>query len=173
MPCLCGDCGAITFGLPALTPVPGAGDLWRVDCHWCSPLVDGVAVLVRRGFLTDGASVPRLAWRVIGHPFAKDLLPHAIGHDGLYAAELLPRAACDAWMLGSMAAAGTNFPGQAVGWARRNAVYSAVRAGGGFVWSGHAPGSVAEARALVSLVREPEYSRLRQFPYVPAAASAT
>lgn len=50
-------------------------------------------------------------------------------------------------MLGSMAAAGTNFPGQAVGWARRNAVYSAVRAGGGFVWSGHAPGSVAEARA--------------------------
>jgi len=169
MPCLCPDCAFITRDLPALTPLPGAGELWRVDCHWLSPLVNGVAVLIRRSFTTDGASIPRVAWRVIGHPFAKDMLPHALGHDGLYAAELLSRKEADDWMLTSMALAEDNFPGQPVSWAKRNAVWSAVRTGGGFVWRGHTPESVAEARRLVSLVRMPEYDALRNNPSIHVA----
>ena len=85
--CLCECCNALTVhpSLPALTPIADKGDEWDVDCHWMSHCANGRAVVIRRGFHTDGASIPRLAWRVIGHPFAKDILPHALAHDALYA----------------------------------------------------------------------------------------
>ena len=36
---------------------------------------------VRAGFVTDGASIPRLFWRVVNHPYAGRILPGAILHD--------------------------------------------------------------------------------------------
>ena len=51
---------------------------WRVD--------------IPKGFITDGASIPRLLWPLIGHPFQGDFLQAAVYHDLL----------CHhAWLLGS------------------------------------------------------------------------
>lgn len=153
--CQCARCDALTVApvMPALRLLPDGRDLWTVDCHWMSGLVGGRAVLIRRGFETDGASVPRLFWRMIGHPFMGDLLPHALPHDGLYAAELMSRADCDAWFLESMAAGGLNV-------ARRNAIWAAVRVGGGAVWAGHDRKSVEHAAARCRLVGEEEWHAL-------------
>ena len=139
--CACHSCShvAVYPELPSLTPVPDMTDNWTVDCHWRSQLVKGRAVLIDRGFATDGASIPRIAWRLIGHPWSKDLLPHALAHDALYAGELLDRKACDRWFLDSMTLAG-------VGLVKRNAIYAAVRVGGGCVWSKHTAEGVAAAR---------------------------
>lgn len=166
--CICPQCACVVSwpDLPALLPLPDASDNWRVDCAYLSPLVNGVAVLVKRGLTTDGASVPRLAWRVIGHPFAKDLLPHALIHDALYASELLPRGEADDWFLASMASARERYA-LGVGWARRNAVWSAVRAAGGLVWSRHTPASVAAARALVRVLTPDEYGAVRMTRHLP------
>lgn len=38
-------------------------------------------VVIPRGFEWDGASIPRLFWRVAGHPMQYDTLPGALLHD--------------------------------------------------------------------------------------------
>ena len=43
-----------------------------------------VVVRVRPGFRTDGASIPRLLWRVFGSPYDPDIFAAAIAHDALY-----------------------------------------------------------------------------------------
>ena len=145
--CACGNCAHVATypELPSLTPVPDTSANWTVDCHWRSQLVKGRAVLIERGFATDGASIPSWAWRVIGHPWSKDLLPHALAHDALYAGELLTREECDQWFLDSMALAG-------VSWVKRYAIYEAVRLGGGNVWRKHTAEGIAAARRDAQLV---------------------
>lgn len=160
--CVCTDCHYVLSypDLPALLPLPDKTENWRLECHFLTPLVNGRAVLLRRGLVTDGASIPRLAWRVIGHPFSKDLLPHALGHDGLYAAELMPRSDGDDWFLTSMALADSNFE-LGVSWTKRNAVWSAVRCGGSFVWDRHTDASIADARRYVTLLDAEQHHILR------------
>ena len=155
MKCMCPDCTFLSTypALPALTALPTDDATWTVDCHWLSQLVKGRAVVIERGFLTDGTSFPRAAWRVMGHPFSKDILPHALGHDALYAAELLSRADCDQWFLDSMALAG-------VPWCKRQAIYAAVRVGGGAVWKRHTNESIAAARKACKLVDVNQYHTL-------------
>ena len=51
-------------------------------------------ITVKEGFITDGASVPRLGWRVVGHPWSS-YLPAAIIHDALYAFHLTTREEAD------------------------------------------------------------------------------
>lgn len=156
MKCRCADCTALSSypELPALTAVIGNDANWTVDCHWMSQLVKGKAVLIERGFLTDGTSFPRAAWRVMGHPFSKDILPHALGHDALYAAELMSREDCDQWFLDSMALAG-------VPWLKRQAIYAAVRVGGGGVWKAHTKDGVDAARKACSLLNTEKYLTLK------------
>lgn len=160
--CVCTDCHYVLSypDLPALMPLPDKTENWRLECHFLTPLVNGRALLLRRGLVTDGASIPRLAWRVIGHPFSKDLLPHALGHDGAYAAELMTRTECDDWFLTSMAMAESHYA-LSVGWTKRNAVWSAVRVGGSFVWSRHTDASIAEARRYVSVLNVRDFHTLR------------
>ena len=54
----------------------------------------GLRITITRGYSTDGASIPRPAWSVIGHPW-EEYLPAAIPHDALCNSELLPRFAAD------------------------------------------------------------------------------
>jgi len=51
-----------------------------VACGWI--------VLVHPGLRFDGASIPRLFWRVIGHPLQGLMLPAAVIHDALYLAQI-------------------------------------------------------------------------------------
>jgi hypothetical protein len=99
-------------------------------------------ITIKPGFRWDGASVPRFFWRIVGAPMNGKYVPAALLHDALYAAELFPRAKCDAAFLEFMAQLG-------VAWWRRNAMWLAVRIGGGAVWRQHTARSVAAARRLV------------------------
>lgn len=136
---------------PDLKPIDDSSDNWVVEKCWVSQLVGNKAVVIRKGFETDGASIPRVAWRVIGHPFKKDVLRHALGHDALYAAELMTRSECDMWFLESMKKDG-------VSWWKRNAIWSAVRIGGAFVWGKHVKAEVDEARKLCKLIDAEEHA---------------
>jgi hypothetical protein len=131
--------------LPTLDPPAKAGDDWTIMQDWVTPEINGVAVAISAGMRTDGASIPRIAWRVVGHPLQVPLLGPALGHDALYAAELVQRDEADRWFLEAMRRAG-------IGWIKRTAIYAAVRAGGWAVWRKHTRQSVARARWFAELI---------------------
>jgi hypothetical protein len=84
-------------------------------------------VIVPRGFLSDGASVPRLFWGIFspfGNPFRAALI-----HDFLYSKdsdEIFPcdRLTADLIFKEAMYNLG-------IGWVKRETIYRAVRFGGG------------------------------------------
>lgn len=45
---------------------------------------DGRALIVPAGYITDGASIPRLAWSVVGGPMSRPYLYAAVPHDFRY-----------------------------------------------------------------------------------------
>ena len=99
-------------------------------------------LLIERGFETDFASIPRIAWPIIGHPAGKHGKA-AVVHDWLYRYPddgvlrvgqfELPvphprtRRRCDQIFLEAMKVLG-------VGWWKRSAMYFAVRVGGRGAW---------------------------------------
>ena len=123
------------------------GAEWTVDEDWQSPfLTTGQRVVLRKGFATDGASIPQAFWTVIGHPMQAPLLGPALCHDALYAGELVPDHSTADWMfLEWMQMAG-------IGWVKRNLVYSAVRTWGWTVWNKHTPASIAASRNMCALI---------------------
>lgn len=72
------------------------------------------------GFQTDGASIPRFAWRVIGHPFESEYIEVFVEHDYDYQTGRISRAAADNKMLDGLEAKGC-------GWLKRYTIYWAVR----------------------------------------------
>ena len=99
---------------------------------------------VDEGFSTDGASIPRLLWRALGHPYQMPLLPCALAHDALYAVRLNSRSDCDAVFLDLMRRA-------RMGLFKRLAVWLAVRAFGGWAWRHRTAQSIATAKTLCRL----------------------
>jgi hypothetical protein len=108
---------------------------FAVDLH-------GELVLVPPGFISDGASIPRIAWRVVGHPFA-DYLESAILHDWLYSTEFFPREGCDSVFLQAMEA-------QEIAAWRRMAMWRAVRDWGWLTWRRHEPEQLLANLSLLS-----------------------
>lgn len=51
---------------------------------------------VPAGFVTDGASIPRFLWRVLGHPFEAATIGAAVRHDYAYQTGRVPREQADA-----------------------------------------------------------------------------
>jgi uncharacterized protein DUF1353 len=109
-------------------------------------LPGGRQILIKKGFIFDGASIPRFFWRIIGHPLDHEFIRAVLLHDGLYAAELLPQKEDDLAFLEFMQYYDD------IGWLKRNAMHKAVRIGGGSVWKNHTPESVKEARKYVSFI---------------------
>lgn len=79
---------------------------------------------VPRGFATDGASIPRLLWRVCGHPMEAPAVAAAVLHDHDYSAGTVPRAEADRRFRENLALCG-------VGRVRRWVFWLAVRLFGG------------------------------------------
>jgi len=104
-------------------------------------LSDKSRVIVGRGYESDGATIPRLFWRVAGHPLQMPLLPCAVLHDALYESELLTRYKCDREFLHCMESVG-------IGEAKRRYIYLAVRLFGWLEWNKNTTDSVAEKRTL-------------------------
>lgn len=78
---------------------------------------------VPRGFVTDGGSIPRFFWRVIGSPMEAATCGPYIRHDWRYQTGLMSRADADDALYEELREAG-------VGYARAKAIYLAVRACG-------------------------------------------
>lgn len=76
------------------------------------------------GFVTDGGSIPRFFWRIIGHPYESDYIDRYLEHDYDYYTGRIKRKAADEKLRDGLAADG-------MGWFKRNMVYSAVRVFGG------------------------------------------
>lgn len=104
---------------------------------------EGKRIAVLPGYVTDGASIPRVAWRVVGNPW-EEYLPAAIIHDILYETEIFDRRDADRCFIDLM-------EWLEIGWARRSIMYRAVRMGGGFTWRKHTEDSKAYAKRFLAL----------------------
>lgn len=129
---------------------------WTVRVPWLGPPLDGSATLLLPGFRTDGGSIPRAAWRVVGHPFQLPCLAYFLCHDADYAAELRPRRECDDRLLAGMRLDG-HVPAD-----KRFAIHRAVRRFGLRPWARHTAAGVAAARRLCRAVFEEEWIALRE-----------
>lgn len=75
---------------------------------------------VPRGFVCDGASVPRFFWRFLGHPLDRRHLKPGVRHDYGYATGTVPRKILDRQYRADLKAEG-------LGIFRRNLEYIGVR----------------------------------------------
>ena len=91
--------------------------------------------LITKGFITDLASIPRLA-RPLLDPNGESRVP-AVFHDFLYSTQPVTRAEADQFFLDAMKACG-------IGFATRYAMYWGVRSGGWIAWNGHKNDSRAD-----------------------------
>lgn len=87
----------------------------------------GVEWAVRRGLISDGATIPRLFWPLIGGPFEGNHRRAAILHDAAYADQFRPRREADAMLFAAMRCDGGALADSIV-------IYLAVRAFGWLAW---------------------------------------
>lgn len=99
---------------------------------------NGQRIRVGAGYSTDGASIPRIAWRLVGNPW-EEYLAAAIVHDVLYETEHFERELADRCFVDLMEWLGV------AAW-RRGLMYRAVRIGGGPTWNKHTAQSIDIAR---------------------------
>ena len=68
------------LGLPDLRPIPGTEN-YRLAEDFAVVTADGERDDIPAGFITDGASIPALAWMLVGHPYDPDYICEALVHD--------------------------------------------------------------------------------------------
>lgn len=56
---------------------------WTLVVEW-AVTIDGKELVIPAGTTTDGASIPRILWRVCGHPMQSPRIYAALVHDYLY-----------------------------------------------------------------------------------------
>jgi hypothetical protein len=105
---------------------------------------DRFKVTAKAGFVFDGASIPKFFWRVIGHPFSFKLLRPAIIHDVCYASEYFEREYADELFEEMLDRSG-------VSELKENAMFMAVRIGGGSVWEEHTEQSIMDALKFIEV----------------------
>ncbi len=104
----------------------------------------GLRVTLRKGYTTDGASIPRVFWRVAGTPFTGLYTVASLLHDALYECELIERKTCDQIFREIMRHYGVSK------W-RAGIKYRAVRWGGGGCWKRHIQIRIEAARKFVQI----------------------
>ena len=131
--------------MPHLEPVPGTNNYRLLDDWWVWLPVSKKWLLIKAGFVFDGASIPWFLWSVVGNPWDPNWVAEALAHDGLYAAELVEKHRADKELFHLMK--------QGTKKARDNARYFfiAVDDFGDAVWAKHTARSIAEARTYCSL----------------------
>ncbi len=131
---------------PEIQPVPGADRTYRLMRDYLVQLpYSGRWLLVKEGFIFDGASIPRWLWSVIGQPFDPNWCGAALIHDALYAGELLSRRACDKELFHAMRRTSK------IGHAKARKFFIAVDTFGGCTWRRHTAKSVLDARTECGL----------------------
>jgi len=134
---------------PAVRPLEGSDYELAQDFYFAARVCDQwtVNVHVAPGFKTDGASIPRLLWRVFGSPYDPDIFPAAIAHDALYRGEIVQREDADQAFLDMMEESGVPLK-------KRRLIYRGVRLFGWITWKRHTPQSICEARQFISMAFE-------------------
>lgn len=83
--------------MPSVTPGEEKGT-WRLLQDYSLSITiksKQYTFLIKAGFVFDGASIPRLLWRLCGHPMEAPRLAAALIHDWLYRAQLTDRDIAD------------------------------------------------------------------------------
>jgi hypothetical protein len=89
----------------------------------------GVTYTIPKGFVSDGASIPRWLWTLVGHPFSMRYMRQALFHDYLYKTQVLSRYEADRVLY-------DDTKGKC-SWFRRVAIFTAVRMFGWIAWINH------------------------------------
>ena len=103
-----------------------------------------ICYTVKKGFRTDGESIPRAVWFITGHPFQGLGLPAAVIHDILYGSEYYPREKADLIFKQLLERNGVN-------WFRAMMRYRFLRMFGGLTWKTHTDATRAEARKFLTV----------------------
>ena len=90
--------------------------------------LEGVSITVPRDFITDGASIPKACWSIIGSPFTGKYKRAAMIHDWLYHTLVTTRIYADRVFLEIMKERGVSL------W-KRLSMYRAVRTFGWIPWN--------------------------------------
>jgi hypothetical protein len=143
----------MSFRSPPLRPATDNPHRWQTlePLTWNDPLHG--AITVKAGARTDGASIPRLLWTLVGPPMRDSrVTPAAIIHDQLYATTglcgQLSRASCDAIFYRALCAAGCQKHRAWLYW-------SGVRLGGWIGWRRYASDHDALLYELAFIDRDP------------------
>jgi Protein of unknown function (DUF1353) len=91
-------------------------------------------IIVDKGFVTDLASIPRIAWDI--YPPTSIPKPSVL-HDWLYSRQVVTRKQADDYLLEAMIATG-------VGMFKRQVIYRNVRAFGWVAWNQHTKENAAK-----------------------------
>ena len=135
----------LTYGgvkMPDVRGVKGSIVTLLSDWHIEGILPDGRVLYldVKAGFRFDGASIPRILWRVCGHPLEAPRIAAALAHDWLYAAKRTSRE--DADMIYRTISEWVGISAFC-----RNVEYAALRLCGWAAWNGHGEDDRDFARA--------------------------
>ena len=120
-----GFCGFANHVLQVSKEIYNPSDVRTLEDDLVS-IWNGKMYVVKKGFITDGASVPRAMWRVIGHPWAH-YMPAAVIHDAFYAFHTVSQKEADEALRDLMVSIGVSK------W-KANTMYAAVRAFGSFAY---------------------------------------
>jgi len=124
--------------------------LWLPTERWVCPFPDGRRALeMLPGFLSDGASLPRILWSAVGPRFEARTFAAALFHDGAYGAELIARGEADRIFRAHLLMIGCD-P------AKARAYFLAVRALGWIAYNRHTTKSVATDRTFCRIIQFPE-----------------
>ena len=85
---------------------------------------------VPAGFYSDGASLSKVLWPILGHPFNSDVREAAVLHDWFYYSGIVSRREADRMFRQAMKACGANF-------VKRYLYWSGVRLGGWVPWNNY------------------------------------
>jgi hypothetical protein len=134
----------------------GDSATWLVSSKFSYIADDGCRITVLPGALTDGASIPRLFWRVIGPPMRNPkITAAALIHDQLYKtcgmALRITRKRCDEVFREALRSAG-------IGAFRAAIMYAAVRVGGS--WTGVSRDDITREMQFLSVRMPPEALKL-------------
>ena len=90
----------------------------------------GTTIEVPVGFVSDGASIPKIFWFIVGSPLTGKYRGAAILHDYLYYSTRYPRKRCDEIFLEAMTVLKVNK-------VKRTIIFWAVRIFGDIAWDRH------------------------------------
>ena len=100
----------------------GLSDIYRLnlDVSYYDSKYTDLIITINAGFTSDGSSIPRVFWWLVGHPLQGANGIAGFLHDYILKHKLLPRKTADLILLEAHKDLGTNF------WTRQK-IYRAVR----------------------------------------------